>query len=357
MQCLSSGHTDLRDNSLVPYQTLPAQKRSSSSPVDEDFSTNAPETPPVAHNPRPMEHRQPHSLRPRSPSVLGLQGKEDSFLIGGGPMDGLQIMSESVQTSPYEGEDADRSRVRSRTLRVNTIHQRLYHSDELSPLPYPPEFSSHRPNSSSDAYTKDSLPAPTPHSPSKKRFHLRRPRPIIYLERLLPNSVTRIFSIPDSPLVWLALYFTTNLSLTLYNKSVLNSFPFPYTLTALHALCGTIGTSILFRLNPGHVKSGARSFTSASPPHEAAPNLSGGQLVVLFLFSILYTVNIVVSNASLRLVTVPVSTLVISHSLNGPTNAIESSSTRLCGLRRPSSPSCLLHCCSEGDVQNRSCFH
>jgi len=36
------------------------------------------------------------------------------------------------------------------------------------------------------------------------------------------------------------------------------------------------------------------------------PNLKGKELVVLFLFSILYTVNIVVSNASLRLVTVPV---------------------------------------------------
>ncbi|KAF8895889.1 triose-phosphate transporter family-domain-containing protein [Gymnopilus junonius] len=134
---------------------------------------------------------------------------------------------------------------------------------------------------------------------------LRRPRSVVYLERLLPGFFPRILSLPDSPLVWLALYFVMNLSLTLYNKSVLLRFPFPYTLTALHALCGTIGTSILFRLNPGYANPGARTLTSASPLNLATPNLNGKQLVVLFLFSILYTVNIVVSNASLRLVTVP----------------------------------------------------
>ena len=40
---------------------------------------------------------------------------------------------------------------------------------------------------------------------------------------------------------WLALYFLFNLGLTLYNKIVLVTFPFPYTLTAMHALWGSIG--------------------------------------------------------------------------------------------------------------------
>lgn len=50
----------------------------------------------------------------------------------------------------------------------------------------------------------------------------------------------------DSTPAWLTLYFVFNLGLTLYNKSVLVRFPFPYTLTALHAFCGTVGTCWLW---------------------------------------------------------------------------------------------------------------
>jgi hypothetical protein len=44
---------------------------------------------------------------------------------------------------------------------------------------------------------------------------------------------------------WLSLYFVFNLALTLFNKMVLVKFPFPYTLTAIHALFGSIGCYIL----------------------------------------------------------------------------------------------------------------
>lgn len=40
-------------------------------------------------------------------------------------------------------------------------------------------------------------------------------------------------------------YFIFNLGLTLYNKLVLVKFPFPWTVTAIHTLCGGIGSSIL----------------------------------------------------------------------------------------------------------------
>ncbi|KAJ7723821.1 hypothetical protein B0H14DRAFT_3118363 [Mycena olivaceomarginata] len=66
------------------------------------------------------------------------------------------------------------------------------------------------------------------------------------------------------------MYFCFNLSLTLYNKGVLVSFPFPYTLSALHALFGTLGGALLAQRG-----------------------------------SWLYAINIVVSNVSLQLVTVP----------------------------------------------------
>lgn len=44
---------------------------------------------------------------------------------------------------------------------------------------------------------------------------------------------------------WLCLYFILNLTLTIFNKVVLVHFPFPYLLTATHALFGTIGCLLL----------------------------------------------------------------------------------------------------------------
>jgi hypothetical protein len=85
------------------------------------------------------------------------------------------------------------------------------------------------------------------------------------------------------------MYFCFNLSLTLYNKGVLVSFPFPYTLSALHALFGTLGGALL-----------------AQRGCFAPSRLTLGGTGVLMAFSVLYAINIVVSNVSLQLVTVPV---------------------------------------------------
>ncbi|KZO94699.1 TPT-domain-containing protein, partial [Calocera viscosa TUFC12733] len=92
----------------------------------------------------------------------------------------------------------------------------------------------------------------------------------------------------DTPAAWLALYFAFNLGLTLYNKGVLVKFPFPYTLTAVHALCGSIGCWIALEL--GYFK---------------PQPLTRAEAITLGAFSVLYTVNIAVSNISLHLVTVP----------------------------------------------------
>ncbi|KIL62943.1 hypothetical protein M378DRAFT_80446 [Amanita muscaria Koide BX008] len=105
----------------------------------------------------------------------------------------------------------------------------------------------------------------------------------------------RFDNLYESPLFWVGMYFTTNLALTIYNKSVLIEFPFPYTLTALHALCSAAGATLLLR-------SGAVVPTDA---HHAAASLNSQEIVVLILFSMLFTVNIAVSNISLDLVTIP----------------------------------------------------
>ncbi|WWD17623.1 hypothetical protein CI109_102064 [Kwoniella shandongensis] len=92
----------------------------------------------------------------------------------------------------------------------------------------------------------------------------------------------------DSVGYWLGMYFFFNLGLTLFNKVVLVSFPFPYTLTGLHALSGCAGTYLALERG---------AFTPA--------RLTQKENLTLAAFSVLYTINIAVSNISLQLVTVP----------------------------------------------------
>ncbi|KAL8933051.1 MAG: hypothetical protein Q9211_005989, partial [Gyalolechia sp. 1 TL-2023] len=86
----------------------------------------------------------------------------------------------------------------------------------------------------------------------------------------------------------LLIYFIFNLGLTLYNKAVMIMFPFPFLLTALHAASGIVGTQILLVRHVFTLK-----------------NLSGRDTAMLSAFSVLYTANIAVSNASLSMVTIP----------------------------------------------------
>ncbi|CAE6541278.1 unnamed protein product [Rhizoctonia solani] len=86
---------------------------------------------------------------------------------------------------------------------------------------------------------------------------------------------------------WLALYLACNLALTLHNKYILNDFPFPWLLTALHAFCAAVGSWIC-------VWQGV--FEPAPLNHPTTP--------LLALFSLLYSANIAASNASLQLVSI-----------------------------------------------------
>lgn len=108
------------------------------------------------------------------------------------------------------------------------------------------------------------------------------------------NSPKSFLPTPKSSLrqqyLWLGLYFFFNLSLTIFNKIVLGKFPYPYTLTAIHTLAGSIGCSILLKLN--YFTLSKHKFTFSE------------QITLLF-FSFLYTINIAISNVSLELVTVP----------------------------------------------------
>ncbi|KAM0787750.1 hypothetical protein ACM66B_003807 [Microbotryomycetes sp. NB124-2] len=92
----------------------------------------------------------------------------------------------------------------------------------------------------------------------------------------------------DTPTAWLIMYFAFNLGLTLYNKLVLQGFPFAWTLTAIQMLGGTLGTQVAL----------ARGFFTQA-------RLTTREGMIMIAFSVLYTVNIAVSNLSLGLVSVP----------------------------------------------------
>ncbi|KAI0634110.1 triose-phosphate transporter family-domain-containing protein [Trametes polyzona] len=141
---------------------------------------------------------------------------------------------------------------------------------DLASSPLPPQ----------SAFPSPSLPVVAPEAPAAARLSPLRKAP--YKSRVSVRSKMR------SEALWLALYFAFNLGLTLYNKGVLVRFPYPYTLTAVHALCGSLG---------GHVLRQRKLYTPA--------RLDARSYAVLAAFSVLYAVNIAVSNISLHLVTVP----------------------------------------------------
>lgn len=86
----------------------------------------------------------------------------------------------------------------------------------------------------------------------------------------------------SSTYTYLALYFALNLFLTLFNKAILIDFQFPWILTAVHTFCSAIGATTL------------RMRGSFKPSQ-----LSLKENMVMLAISVLYTINIAISNVSL----------------------------------------------------------
>jgi hypothetical protein len=89
-------------------------------------------------------------------------------------------------------------------------------------------------------------------------------------------------------IIFVALYFFLNLSLTLSNKSVLRRLSLPWLLTTSHATATAVGTFIL--MGTGHL--------TLTP-------LNIRSHLILMGFSLLFTLNIAISNVSLAVVSVP----------------------------------------------------
>lgn len=88
--------------------------------------------------------------------------------------------------------------------------------------------------------------------------------------------------------VWITLYFFANLALTIHNKWVLDklNFNFPWSLTALHILLTGLGSYLIVL------------YLGITPPSP----LQKDEHVILAAFSLLYTINIAISNVSLKYV-------------------------------------------------------
>lgn len=157
--------------------------------------------------------------------------------------------------------------------RIRSITSFSSSSDDLLSLP---TISPHSSRSDLSAYLQQMASSSSAHRPSRG----------LVLFYQLRRTFDRC---SESQSFWLGLYFALNLMLTLYNKVVLVSFPFPYTLTTIHAFCGSVGGR--YMLQNGFYQ---------------PKRLNNNDYITLLAFSILYSVNIAISNVSLKLVTVPV---------------------------------------------------
>ncbi|KAL9948055.1 UAA transporter [Verticillium nonalfalfae] len=95
-------------------------------------------------------------------------------------------------------------------------------------------------------------------------------------------------TLPQVKFAWLSAYFCFSLVLTLYNKLVLGVFPFPWLLTGLHATCASLGCYGLLQMG-----------------YFSMSRLGRRENLILLAFSLLFTINIAVSNLSLAMVSVP----------------------------------------------------
>jgi hypothetical protein len=88
----------------------------------------------------------------------------------------------------------------------------------------------------------------------------------------------------------LGLYFVMNLSLTLYNKAVLGHFNFPWLLTTFHTSSAALGCLTIMLTWPSSL---------------SLSRIAKRDHLILLAFSVLFTVNIAISNVSLAMVSVP----------------------------------------------------
>lgn len=103
----------------------------------------------------------------------------------------------------------------------------------------------------------------------------------------------------ESAKAWLLLWTVNNIGVTLLNKSAFAkvNFKFPFFLSFVHMFCNTIGSKVLFSCM--HKKSVTQMLGTVTQKE-----IQGKDRMNVFLFSVIFSLNIAVGNASLRYVSV-----------------------------------------------------
>ncbi|KAJ3414633.1 UAA transporter [Chytridiales sp. JEL 0842] len=131
---------------------------------------------------------------------------------------------------------------------------------------------------------------------SSGKFHSHSYKKLVNSEEVMSvkSLLAGVASAMDNPVVVLMVYFGLNLGITLYNKIILKlfHFKFPWLLTAIHAFLSYIGSSFLLRMYPNLLPANS-------------PKTTPRENLILLAFSVLYTLNIAVSNISLNMVSLP----------------------------------------------------
>lgn len=95
---------------------------------------------------------------------------------------------------------------------------------------------------------------------------------------------------PQSQIFWLLVWMANNILVTMVNKAAFAkvNFKYPYTLSAIHMAVNIVGAEIFFLLS-----------RTVKPKH-----IEGVNRVNIFIFSVIFSLNISIGNASLRYVSV-----------------------------------------------------
>jgi hypothetical protein len=146
----------------------------------------------------------------------------------------------------------------------------------------------------------DFLPAAypmLPFTPPQTPPQTTTPTDTLTMLSMLASSLHTYARSLGAPHFWLSLYFASAAAFPILSKYLLRGFfPFPWILTSIQLLAGMLGT-----------------FVAAKTGGYRQVQLSQGRETILVLVSLLVGFETLASNASLKLVTVPVSTILIVH--------------------------------------------
>lgn len=111
--------------------------------------------------------------------------------------------------------------------------------------------------------------------------------------------------------LWLVIWTVNNIGVTLLNKAAFQSvnFNYPYFLSAVHMVCNSAGSRLIFWSLDKAGKAGDKTAIDASPVTKllgviTRQNLDEKGRRLILAFSVIFSLNIAIGNVSLKYVSV-----------------------------------------------------